>query len=238
MRKVDNCIESAYVKTKISLKSTPVPAYAVPGNHDWPTCTNSTRGLYLWKKHFSSISSPKWSKPVEYSVKHQTPSRPENFSFLWKRIMFIGLHVVDSGDEEETASRIQDNIDWVNENVVRYLNDIDVIFMMGNGRFMATENIPFYNEIVTKKKNEWKDKYIIYARRASETGVLTDIGGLSKFDELRVGAEWPILDVQISTHDGEGKGPGSNAKLRYREVRDVPKEDEMKEEKKNKDEPA
>jgi hypothetical protein len=218
VRKVDNCLESAYVKTEQSLKSTPVPVYALPGNNDWPSCTNSTRGLQLWKKHLNSINSTAWVKPTEYNVRHQT-LRSENFAFLWKRIMFVGLHVVQSGDDVETAARIQDNLDWVNENVENRLEDVDVIFMMANGRFMATDNIPFYNEIVKKKQNEWKDKYVIYARRASETGVLTSIGGLEKFDELRVGAEWPILDVQISTSDDKGPGPG--AKLRYREVVDM-----------------
>lgn len=135
--------------------------------------------------------------------------------------MFLGLHVVQSGDDDETVARIQQNLDWVNKNVENNFDDIDVIFMMGNGRFMAPYNIPFYNEIVTKKQNEWKDKYVIYARRAAETGVLTSIGGLDKFDELRVGAEWPILDVRISTTEDAIKGPGSGAKLEYREVKDV-----------------
>ena len=218
VRKVDDCIESAYVKTEQSLKSTPVTAYAVPGNYDWPTCTNSTRGLNLWKKHFTSINT-KWPKPAEYSVKRDD-ERSENFAFLWKRIMFVGLHVVQSEDDDETAARIQGNLDWVNKNVESRFDDIDVIFMMGNGRFMAPYNIPFYNDIVTKKQNEWKDKYVIYARRAAETGVLKNIGGLDKFDELRVGAEWPILDVQVSTKVGL-IGPGSDTKLRYREVKDV-----------------
>lgn len=192
----------------------------MPGNFDWTTCTNSTRGYYLWDKHFSAINQW-WDKPAEYVVQRQGPSRPENFAFLWKRILFVGLHVVNSGQEEETASRIQDNLNWVTANVEQNIQDIDAIFMMGHGRFTAEDNMPFYNAILSKKQNEWKDKYIIYARRASETGVTTNIGGLQKFDELRVGAEWPILDVQISTYEGLLPSGGSApARLRYRQVLD------------------
>lgn len=231
VRQVDNCKQSAYISTTQSLKTTPVPVYAVPGNNDWPRCTNPTQGLNFWKKHLISLDSS-WEQPTEYSVKRQNPFRSENFAFLYKRILFVGLHVVHNEDEEETALRIEENLNWLNENVDYYSKDIDVVFMMGNGRLMATHNIPFYNNIVTKKQNEWKDKYVIYARRASETGVLTSIGGLEKFDELRVGSEWPILDVQISTV--EGKDSGLSASLQYRQVRNV---DEKDKDKKGKDEP-
>ena len=215
-RKVDNCTESAYLKTEKTLKYTAVPVYAVPGNYDWPLCTNRTRSFNLWKKHFASIDS-NWTEPVEYSLRRQVQSRPENFAFLWKRTMFVGLHTVQSGDDDETTARIQDNLDWVNENVETHFDDIDVIFMMGHGRFTSSDNVPFYDGIVTKKKNEWKDKYVIYARRAGETSVLANMEGLSMFDELRVGAEWPILDVRVSTREGR-------AKLGYREVANADEE--------------
>ncbi|KAL7516870.1 hypothetical protein ACHAWX_001844 [Stephanocyclus meneghinianus] len=220
IRKVDDCLESAYAKTGVSLQSTPVSAYALPGNFDWPLCSNSTRGLNLWRTHFAMIERTTWGKPVEYVVRRQTPSRPENFAFLWKRVMFIGLHVVQSGNVNETSTRIQDNLDWVNKNVQNQFEHIDVIFLMGHGRFMAPDNIPFYNAILTKKQNEWKDKYIIYARRAAETGALTNIAGVDKFDELRVGTKWPILDVQISTAEEADTDSGSSAVLRYRQVKD------------------
>ncbi|KAL3790408.1 hypothetical protein HJC23_013580 [Cyclotella cryptica] len=223
VRKVDDCLESAYAKAALSLQSTPVSAYALPGNFDWPLCTNSTRGLNLWRTHFASIERTVWGRPVEYVVRRQMPSRPENFAFLWKRVMFIGLHVVQSGNANETSTRIQDNLDWVNENVANHFHHIDVIFIMGHGRLMASDNLPFYDGILNKKLNEWKDKYIIYARRASGTGVLTNVAGLDKFDELRVGAKWPILDVQISTAEGDETDSGSSlssAVLRYRQVKD------------------
>ncbi len=93
---------------------------------------------------------------------------------------------------------MQDNIEWVIENVEAYWENVDVLFLMGYGRLLATENIPFYDAIVSKANSEWSDRLIVYARRASMMD--TDIvGGNENFIELRVGAEWPIMEVSVRT---------------------------------------
>ena len=76
---------------------------------------------------------------------------------------------------------------------------------------MAPENIPFYKEMMTKKTNDWKDILFVYARRSGVSGLTRDIGGLEGFHELRVGTEWPIMDVQLQTG-------GKDVKLLFREA--------------------
>lgn len=100
--------------------------------------------------------------------------------------------------EWETSIRLQDNIEWVVENVEAYWDNVDVVFMMGYGRLLATENVPFHDALVSKSNGEWADKLLVYARRASGTD--TDVvGGNENFIELRVAAEWPIMEVTVRT---------------------------------------
>jgi len=212
-RKVDDCLEGAYEKVGESLSVSKVPVYSLPGNFDWPICTDPTIGWNQWRQHLGSFNTMHWDTTTEYVVRRQT-NRSENFSFLYKRVLFIGLHMVKNADDEsETTTRLEDNLQWVEDNVESNFNNVDVIFIIGYSRFTTPENMPFYNAMLAKKQNEWAEKYFVYARRAATSGVSKSMQGLEGFDELRVGAEWPILDVQVST--------GAKIEsVKFREVKD------------------
>ena len=239
-RAVDNCVSTAYLRTQLSLSVTPIPVYSLPGNNDYPQCEDPVQGWANYKEHMMNLDTMYWNTTDEYDVKRQTDiGRDENFSFLYKRVLFVGLNMVtDDIDEDDMAKRLDENIHWVIDNVSAYSTNVDVVFVMGYGRLMATENEPFYNVMVNLTSStseeveeedgtggssggEWSDKLLIYARRSSETGIEYDIGGNSNLAELRVGNEWPILDVRIRTR-------GKDAPLvEYRDVVEI-EEDEPK----------
>jgi hypothetical protein len=207
IRVVDDCDPSAYARTEVSLSNSPIPVYSIPGDNDYPKCTNPSEGWEYYKQHMMNINSKYWDAPQEYDVKRQV-QRKENFSFLYHRVLFIGLNMVSNVDDEwETASRVQNNIDWVSETVQAYWDNADVIFVMGYGRLLTEESVPFYDAMVSMtKKNGWTDKLLVYARRSSELDIDRNVGGNKNFIELRVAAQWPILDVSIKTRmDGAPK---------------------------------
>ena len=78
---------------------------------------------------------------------------------------------------------------------------------MGYGRLFAAESVPFYDAMVSMmNKDGWADKLLVYARRSSELDIEREVGGNKNFIELRVAAEWPILDVRVRTRmDGTPK---------------------------------
>ncbi len=111
---------------------------------------------------------------------------------------------------------MQDNIEWVIENVEAYWKNVDVIFLMGYGRLLDAENAPFYDAISSKANDEWSDRLIVYARRASMTE--SDVvGGNENFIELRVGSEWPIMEVSVRTKGTDADGDVVPV-MEYREV--------------------
>jgi len=204
-RRVDDCARSAYTKAKESLTNTPVPVYSLPGNFDWPECSDPESGWKHYQDHMMNINT-NWDTATDYVVYRQQ-ERPENFSFLWKRVLFVGIHMVTNSDADETNERVMDNIQWVNQNVEKHqMENIDAIFVMGNERLLATENIAFYEHFSNKKKNvdEWNDVLFVYSRRSGISGLSRDIGGVTDLHELRVGSEWPIMDVRVQTGNVAG----------------------------------
>jgi len=108
--------------------------------------------------------------------------------------------VTNSNDANETETHMEDNIDWVLANVEAYEANIDAIFVMGYGRLLATENAPFYNAMLSfKQQEQYKDLLFVYARRASESVLEKDIGGIKTFVKLKVGNNWPMMDVRMQT---------------------------------------
>ena len=202
-RVVDSCDPTAYFRTQLTLSVSPIPVYSVPGNNDYPECPDPVEGWANYEKHMMNLDTMFWNA-TGYEVKRQDV-RPENFSFLYKRVLFIGLNTVTNSDDLETTARLEESIDWVTTNVEAYMNTADAVFIMGYGRLLATKNVPFYDAMVNKTGSDWSDKLVVYARRASETDLDQNVGGNSNFFELRVGAEWPIMDVRVRTKGKEPK---------------------------------
>jgi hypothetical protein len=195
---VNDCDPDAYIRTEQVLSNSPIPVYSLPGDNDYPKCTNPSEGWENYQQYMMNINTMHWNIPQEYDVKRQI-NRKENFSFLYRRVLFIGLNMVSNSDDEwETAFRSEDNINWVLENVEAYLDNADAVFVMGYGRLLAAERTLFYDAMVSMtKKISWTNKLFVYARRSSELDVDVNVGGNKNFIELRVAAEWPILDVRI-----------------------------------------
>ena len=207
IRVVDDCDPNAYARTEAALSNSPIPVYSLPGDNDYPKCTNPTAGWMNYQQYMMNINTKYWDIPQEYDVKRQA-SRMENFSFLYRRVLFLGLNTVSNiEDEWETAFRVQDNIDWVRETVEAYWDNADAIFVMGYGRLVADESEPFYDAMVSlTKKPGCADRLLVYASRSSELDIDRSVGGNKNFIELKVGSEWSILDVRVRTKmDGTPK---------------------------------
>ena len=121
-----------------------LPILMTPGDNDWNDCPNPRSAWDRWTDAFldpplernwmsndmttaisrtSSSSSLTTSRmlPVPGLVRRQ-PVRPENFAFRYSDVLFIGINMVSSGPdgsltEDQWESRLDDNIDWIDENV-------------------------------------------------------------------------------------------------------------------------
>ena len=157
-------------------------------------CPDPSLAWNYYTKHLLNIDQKYWTGTSRYQVKRD-PAQTGNFAFIFRHALFVGLNMVSNEDEDTTETRLEQNLQWVYDNEEPHADNIDVIFMTGFGRL---RDLPtFRDAIVEKKKGDWKDKLVVYARRGEETKIFTDVEGAKDFHELTVGKGWPITDINL-----------------------------------------
>jgi chitodextrinase len=106
-----SCSESRYLTTSDILSQLTVPTFILPGDNEWNDCSNPDAAWDLWESYFTDFEQPYCgTPPVEaQAVRH------ENFAFVSKGVLFVGLNVVGGTvhDSDEWATRLQQDADWV-----------------------------------------------------------------------------------------------------------------------------
>lgn len=105
------CDEEVYSKVAGYLKMLDVPTFIVPGDNEWNDCTNPEVAWVFWEKYFLNIES-NWD--FDSNIERQT-KRKENYAFVYKNVLFIGLNLVGGliHDSTEWKIRHQQNTDWM-----------------------------------------------------------------------------------------------------------------------------
>ncbi len=106
MRKAKNseCVKSVFDDVADIMIESPIPVYVTPGKNDWATCDDPFDAFEDWKSSFVGFEK-NWEDQIP--VIRRQESRKENFAFVEKDVLFIGLHLVDGikkknfGDDHE-----------------------------------------------------------------------------------------------------------------------------------------
>ncbi len=135
--------ESQYAKVANILKRSQVPAYVVLGDNEWNDLDNPAEGLEFWNrqlrdfdKHFANA----------HKLSKQTV-RPENFAFVAKGVLIIGLNLVGGRvhDKAEWDTRLQQNADWVKEQFTAHGEDVRAAVILAQAR-PAKDHEPFFKQ--------------------------------------------------------------------------------------------
>ena len=116
LAKNSNCEEQTYEHAASMMsKNSPAPVFVVPGNEDWNECPAPEAALDRWLDHFSRFED-NFKHPFEVS---RQLGREENFSFLHRGVLFIGLHLVDGTvpEQVEWNLRTEECVEWTEENL-------------------------------------------------------------------------------------------------------------------------
>jgi VCBS repeat-containing protein len=90
------------------LKSSQVPCYIVPGDNETTDCSSPTQGMQYWNQYLLGIES-NW--PCSPATERQS-SRRENFAFVHKGMLFLGINLVGGSN---STSLMQDDANWVTQ---------------------------------------------------------------------------------------------------------------------------
>lgn len=97
--------------------SNTIPTWVVPGDNEWNDLEDPVQGWTWWQKHYSKFEErfqPAWKT-------ERQPERPENFAFIRKGVVFIGINLVGGRihDAAEWSARLPQDVAWIKEVLTR-----------------------------------------------------------------------------------------------------------------------
>lgn len=107
--RTDCTLEEFQNVADILLKA-PIPVFIVPGDNEYNDCPNFEESFENWMTVFGTFEK-NWDVPFLVTRDRQ---RPENFYFIYKKVLYIGLNIVggDNTDINEWETRLEHNFQW------------------------------------------------------------------------------------------------------------------------------
>jgi hypothetical protein len=101
--KDQDCGKTAYDDAADLIGKAQLPVIVLPGDKDWIDCSNirPKRALRLWRNSFVGIEQ-KWKGNSKIpSLVQRSEAYPENFAFMFRGALFIGINNVGDDDNED-----------------------------------------------------------------------------------------------------------------------------------------
>ena len=98
-------------------RSNTIPTWIVVGDNEWNDLEDPVQGWKWWQKYYSKFEEhfqPAWKT-------ERQPERPENFAFVHKGVVFIGINLPGGRvhDAAEWALRLPQDAAWIKEVLTR-----------------------------------------------------------------------------------------------------------------------
>jgi Calcineurin-like phosphoesterase len=110
----NTCLEQDYIDVATMLKTSKVPVYIILGDNEYNDCPNHEEGLVWWQEQFSHFTERFWPTN-KFNITYQ-PNRADNFAFINKGTLFIGLDIVGGkwvdNNRTDWDIRLQDEAQW------------------------------------------------------------------------------------------------------------------------------
>jgi hypothetical protein len=114
-------------------------------DNEWNDCPNINQGYAHWNTVFGKFDQ-NWYHTFDVS---RPTERPENFSFIHKKVLYIGLNLVGGRvhNTDEWLARLSGQLQWVQELVESYINerpDNDEIVSISRGRLPVAKRVVLF----------------------------------------------------------------------------------------------
>ncbi|CAJ1966827.1 unnamed protein product [Cylindrotheca closterium] len=107
-RSGSKCTLKEYQNVASILSKSPIPVFIVPGDNEYQDCPNFSESWRNWKRVFAGFHR-KWNTPFRV---FQDSQRPENFYFVHKRVLYIGLNIVGGTVHSASEWRSRLSYQW------------------------------------------------------------------------------------------------------------------------------
>eukprot|EP00548_Thalassiothrix_antarctica_P002699 CAMPEP_0194132266 /NCGR_PEP_ID=MMETSP0152-20130528/2769_1 /TAXON_ID=1049557 /ORGANISM="Thalassiothrix antarctica, Strain L6-D1" /LENGTH=668 /DNA_ID=CAMNT_0038827251 /DNA_START=13 /DNA_END=2019 /DNA_ORIENTATION=+ len=192
---VSLCPQQAYISAQAILRRSPRPVFVLPGPNDWNNCPDPNIALNDWVHQLGSFER---FFVEDFGITRQKTNQ-ENFAFIHRDVLFIGLHLVGGRrhDKKEWRMRHQLNVRWVEEQLETVKEEkYKAVILLANAR-PGQQHTDFFTEVFDDIED--LNKPVLYVHAS---------GGSGKFETyMPFPNDSKLMAVQV------GSG-GSNPPLR------------------------
>lgn len=162
---VSMCPKARYAEVGSLLQKSPVPLFILPGAEDWAKCPDPASRMDKWLATFKDFDLKfKHSIDVKRDVLN-----PETFSFVYKGVLFMGLHIVSGPvmDEDAWRNREKEMLKFyfgmanANKGTFRY------IVLLGNAR-PSPQQKDFFDALLSNLKSHHGPLMYIHANQKGD----------------------------------------------------------------------
>jgi hypothetical protein len=190
-------------------------------DNEWNDCPNVNQGYAHWNSVFGNFDE-NWTHDFDV---FRPADRPENFTFLHKQTLYIGLNLVGGRIQhgEEWSTRFQEQLEWVRELVDSYVANADTDTDTTNKRVVlfghanpTADHAEFFNPLVDyiEEINDNNDVAFLYLNGDAHVwNYEPDFFDVSQFLRIQVegGTRDPPVAIIVNNNGGGGGGGGGGA---------------------------
>ncbi len=168
-------------------------------------CPNPSEALGFWNQYFLNFESKYWEDP-SWEVLRQFPNYGENFAFLQRDILFVGINLVGGiiHDENEWSSRHEANLLWIDTTAAKYdgLYNTMVVFAHSDPQIEINQN--FFNAFYPMVERYSEQVIFVHRNLGIDTWKReSQYMGISNLEVVAVeGSKWPPMWMQIDPQTG------------------------------------
>ena len=199
---------------KIMLKSE-APAFVVPGDNEWNDCfkTNIDIGWDNWASHFIGFED-NWKH--DFSVVRQ-PEYEENFYFIEKRTLIVGLNIVGGRIHNATEWRTRHLAEfiWVREVLTENLMDkekADGVILMAHANPKDQHGV-FFDRLRGFIRDNLKNEFPVLYLHGDGHAFLHTQNFYNQPNFLRIQHEGGTIEPVLKIKAGPSRGPGGRSSV-------------------------
>lgn len=124
------CSESWYQQVANVLRQSPTRLFIIPGDNEWNDCLDPPEAWKLWTRYFLHFDN-QWSDDL-YVIRDNR--HLENFAFVSKGVLFIGINLVGGKvlDPIQWSLQDRDNIQWIESQWQEHKQSISRLVIFGH----------------------------------------------------------------------------------------------------------
>lgn len=156
--------------------------------------------------YLSNYETKFWN-PTSYVVERDGPDYEENFAFVLRRVLYIGINLVSGTihNATEWSERQQEDLNWIQLNYERNQNDVNVMVVFSHSDPSIEANAPFFDSFNQSLTSDYNIATIIMHRNlgTESWSVQQHFNGITDYVDLVVeGGIWPPMRVEIDSVGG------------------------------------